>query len=109
MAEHDHMCSWGCGNVADNVLINLNTSEADILCTPCFLRLANDISEQFLKALDADAEGSALHDPADEPNHNFLADQAEKPKAQDAEPEGQAVELDASVPPPGADLPAAFR
>lgn len=52
MAEHDHMCAWNCGNVADNVLVNLNTSEADILCTPCFLRLANDISQAWLKELE---------------------------------------------------------
>lgn len=48
MADHDHQCAWACGNIADNVLINLNTSEADILCTPCFLRLANDIAQAFL-------------------------------------------------------------
>lgn len=51
MAEKNHECAWGCGNIADVVLTNLNDSDVSILCTPCFLRLANDISEAWLKSV----------------------------------------------------------
>lgn len=78
MPEHNHMCAWACGNVADNVIINLNTSEADILCTPCFLRLANDISEAWLAqiAQQAATEGGADNGASTSEQHDDAAGRA---------------------------------
>lgn len=109
MAEHDHMCAWACGNVADNVLINLNTSEADILCTPCFLRLANDISQQFLENLKAqeEVEGTSSEDETTA----LVAGTAEAlafTKADNA-PRDDVIQLDTTPPPSDPNLPAAFR
>lgn len=115
MPEHNHMCAWACGNVADNVIINLNTSEADILCTPCFLRLANDISEAWLAQIAQQAaaeEGTdngastnkqpdhAAGGPGDTGDHASGGDSGSGVGAADDPPEAgnEPPELDVTIP-----------
>lgn len=36
-------CSWGCGNPFDYVVVSVADSSTELLCLPCFVRLATDL------------------------------------------------------------------
>lgn len=47
-------CSFGCGNPYDYIIIAVQDSETQLLCMPCFMRLARDM---LAAALDANDPG----------------------------------------------------
>lgn len=41
--ERSYGCSYGCGNPYDYVFVSVADSTTELLCVPCFLKLASDI------------------------------------------------------------------
>lgn len=42
-AKRSYGCSYGCGNPYDFVVVTVQDGEAQMLCTPCFIRTAMDM------------------------------------------------------------------
>lgn len=41
--ERSYGCTFGCGNPYDYVFVSVRDGTTELLCTPCFVRLAGDI------------------------------------------------------------------
>ena len=54
--EYDHKCQNGDGRTADTIIVNLTTSDCDILCRTCAVMMFVAVFRQL-------AESGALDDP----------------------------------------------
>lgn len=41
--ERSYGCSYGCGNPYDYLIVSVADSSVELLCLPCFVRLATDL------------------------------------------------------------------
>lgn len=56
--EYDHACQNQCGRVADTIVVNLTTSDCDILCRTCAMLMFVAVFRQLI-------ESGELADPAE--------------------------------------------
>lgn len=43
--QRSYGCTLGCGNAYDFVLVDVRSGDTEMLCTPCYIRLASDMVE----------------------------------------------------------------
>lgn len=109
MPEKNHDCQNGCGNVADVVVVNLDDSNADIVCMPCFLRLANDISQQFMENINSGKEALEIQEEVERIDREERLKDWEPGPQPVATQDGTALDLDTTPVPANPNLPEAFR
>lgn len=109
MTDHNHSCQNGCGNIADVVVVNLDDNQADIVCMPCFLRLANDISRQFMENMTEQRAVAVITEDLMFAIQEDVNEYTETRHAVESVQDGTAMDLDTTPVPVNPDLPEAFR
>ncbi len=57
--ERSYGCTFGCGNPYDVIVVSVADSTTELLCMPCFIRMAVDLAEAITSP-DSDAVKAAL-------------------------------------------------
>lgn len=52
-------CTFGCGNPYDIIIVSVSDSTTELLCMPCFVRMASDVMEAITSP-DSDAVQAAV-------------------------------------------------
>lgn len=48
MPERSYGCTFGCGNPYDIVIVQVVDGTSELLCYPCFVRMASDVAEAMI-------------------------------------------------------------
>jgi hypothetical protein len=58
MPERSYGCTFGCGNPYDVIVVSVADSTTELLCMPCFVKMASDVVEAITNP-DSDAVQAA--------------------------------------------------
>lgn len=74
--KRSYGCTFGCGNPYDYILVSVADNSTDMLCLPCFIRVATDMVEALTNPESQDVKdalakvGTVFHEQVPGPSGN---------------------------------------